>query len=92
MNSRTDRPATDGVSVHIPDELITALRARSVCYLATTMPDGSPQLTQTWVDTDGEHVLVNTVTTHQKTGNAQRDSRVSLAVTDPSNPVFYSEI
>jgi hypothetical protein len=22
------------------------------------MPDGSPQLTQTWVDTDGEHVLV----------------------------------
>jgi hypothetical protein len=25
------------------------------------MPDGSPQLTQTWVDTDGEHMLINSV-------------------------------
>jgi hypothetical protein len=25
------------------------------------MPDGSPRLTQTWVDTDGDHVLINTV-------------------------------
>jgi hypothetical protein len=25
------------------------------------MPDGSPQLTQTWVDTDGQHVVINTI-------------------------------
>ncbi|WP_432505597.1 pyridoxamine 5'-phosphate oxidase family protein [Kineococcus arenarius] len=39
-------------------ELLELLRAPSTCYLATTMPDGSPQLTQTWVDTDGgvEHI------------------------------------
>lgn len=30
-------------------------------YLATVMPDGSPQLTQVWIDTDGEHIVVNTV-------------------------------
>jgi hypothetical protein len=22
------------------------------------MPDGSPQLTQTWVSTDGEHIVI----------------------------------
>jgi hypothetical protein len=26
------------------------------------MPDGSPQTTQTWVDTDGEHMVINDVT------------------------------
>ena len=25
------------------------------------MPDGPPQTTETWVDTDGEHVVINTV-------------------------------
>ena len=78
--------------MQIPDELITALSGKSVCYLATTMPDGSPQLTQTWVDTDGEHVLINTVTTHQKMRNVQRDPRVSMAISDPSDPVSYTEI
>jgi Pyridoxamine 5'-phosphate oxidase len=28
------------------------LRQPSLCFLATVMPDGSPQATQTWVDTN----------------------------------------
>lgn len=47
--------------VDLPDDLVAPLRNASVCYLATTMPDGSPQLTQTWVDTDGQHVVINTI-------------------------------
>jgi hypothetical protein len=47
--------------VDLPDDLVALLRNASVCYLATTMPDGSPQLTQTWVDTDGQHVVINTI-------------------------------
>ena len=73
-------------------ELLALLRAPSTCYLATTMPDGSPQLTQTWVDTDGEHVLVNTVQGFQKLRNVERDPRVSLAVSDPANPSRYVEV
>ncbi|MGH3672084.1 MAG: hypothetical protein ACRDSH_15860 [Pseudonocardiaceae bacterium] len=30
------------------------------------MADGSPHLTQTWVDTDGRHILVNSVQGFQK--------------------------
>ena len=36
------------------------LREPAYCQLATLMADGSPQITQVWVDTDGEHILVNT--------------------------------
>ena len=37
----------------LPDDLLDLLRKRSPCFLSTIMPDGSPQVTETWVDTDG---------------------------------------
>jgi PPOX class probable F420-dependent enzyme len=56
------------------------------------MPDGSPQMTQTWVDTDGTHVLVNTVDGHQKVRNMRRDPRVAVTVADPDDPSRYFEV
>jgi PPOX class probable F420-dependent enzyme len=53
------------------------------------MPDGSPQLTQTWVDTDGEHILINTVQGFQKVRNVERDPRVAVTVADSGNPRRY---
>ena len=76
----------------LPEELVGLLRRPSTCYLATTMPDGSPQLTQTWVDTDGEHVLVNSVEGHVKTRNIARDPRVAVAVADPDRPSRYFQV
>ncbi len=78
--------------MNLPDDLITLLRQPSHCYIATLMPDGSPQMTQTWVDTDGEHVLVNTVQGFQKDKNVQRDPRVAINISDPENPSRYYEI
>lgn len=75
--------------MELPDDLVALLREPSPCFLATTMPDGSPQLTQTWVDTDGRHILVNTVQGHQKLRNVQRDPRVALNVVDPNRPGRY---
>ena len=65
------------------------LRKPSLCFITTLMPDGSPQITQTWVDTDGEHVIINTVQTHQKVRNVERDPRVAVGICDPSNPSRY---
>ena len=42
------------------------LREPAFCQLATLMPDGSPQITQVWVETDGEHILINTPEGSQK--------------------------
>jgi PPOX class probable F420-dependent enzyme len=79
-------------AVTLPDDLLALLRQPSPCYVATTMPDGSPQLTQTWVDTDGEHILINTVEGYQKVRNLKRDPRVALTVSDPSRPSRYHSV
>ena len=55
------------------------------CQLATLMPDGSPQITQVWVETDGEHILINTFEGSQKEKNISRDPRVAVNVVDPAN-------
>ncbi len=61
------------------------LQEPAYCQLATLMPDGSPQVTQVWVDTDGEHILVNTAQGRQKELNVCRDPRVAVNVVDPTN-------
>ena len=75
--------------MELPDGLLALLRLPSLCYVSTLMPDGSPQLTQTWVDTDGEHVLINSVAGFQKIRNIERDPRVALTVSDPEKPHRY---
>ena len=73
----------------LPESLLSLLHQPSVCYIATLMPDGSPQLTQTWVDTDGENILVNTVQGFQKIRNIERDPRIALTVSDPQQSARY---
>ncbi|MGZ4657463.1 MAG: TIGR03618 family F420-dependent PPOX class oxidoreductase [Blastococcus sp.] len=75
--------------MELPDELVALLRAPSTCYVATTMPDGSPQMTQTWADTDGRNVLINTVQGYQKLRNIDRDPPVAVSVSDPTEPSRY---
>lgn len=76
----------------LTEDLLKLLRRPSTCYLATSMRDGSPQLTQVWVDTDGERVLINTVRGHVKLRNIERDPRVALTVADPDNPSRYFQV
>lgn len=76
----------------LPDGFLDLLRKPSPCFITTLMPDGSPQTTMTWVDTDGEHVVINTVETHLKVKNVRRDPRVSVAVCDPANFASYYAI
>jgi PPOX class probable F420-dependent enzyme len=61
------------------------MREPAYCQLATLMPDGAPQNTQVWVETDGEHILVNTAEGRQKVNNVRRDPRVAVNVVDPTN-------
>ena len=56
------------------------------------MTDGSPQLTQTWVDTDGQHVLINSVQGYVKLENIAQDPRVAVAISPPDNPSRYFQV
>src|ERR1700742_4836421 len=80
------------MTITLPSGLLDLLREASPCFISTTMADGSPQLTQTWVDTDGVHILINTVDGFQKVKNIRRDPRVAVAVSDPSNPSRYFSV
>jgi PPOX class probable F420-dependent enzyme len=90
LNRGTRGESVTGVK--LPDSLLDLLRKPNPCFLTTLMPDGSPQTTETWVDTDGEHVIINTVQTHLKMKNIARDPRVSVAVCDASAPHRYCAI
>src|SRR6195952_4130110 len=77
------------ISMDLPDGLLDLLRRPSPCFVATLMPDGAPQMTQTWVDTDGTNILINTVAGFQKVRNMERDARVALNVADPGDVSRY---
>ncbi|HTW18892.1 MAG TPA: TIGR03618 family F420-dependent PPOX class oxidoreductase [Mycobacteriales bacterium] len=73
----------------LPSDLVDLLEQPSLCFVATVMPDGAPQLTQTWVDTDGDHVLINTVDGFQKLRNLELDPRIALNIADAANSSRY---
>jgi PPOX class probable F420-dependent enzyme len=72
--------------------MLELLQRPSICFLATVMPGGAPQLTQTWVDTDGTNILINTVQGHQKVRNIERDPRVAVTVSDRDQPRRYFQV
>ncbi|HEU0168074.1 MAG TPA: PPOX class F420-dependent oxidoreductase [Chloroflexota bacterium] len=76
----------------MPQGLVRLLKEAAYGQIATLMPDGSPQVTQVWVDTDGNHILVNSVATHQKVRNVRRDPRVAVNVVDPAKPYRVASV
>ncbi len=78
--------------VKLSENLLALLHQPSTCYLATTMADGSPHITQTWVDTDGKHVLINSVQGYVKIRNIARDPRVAVAISSSDNPSRYFQV
>src|SRR4051794_30623502 len=92
MESAASLPHDGRRPVALSQALLDLLRRPSPCFVATLMPDGSPQMTQTWVDTDGTHLLINTVDGHQKVRNIRRDPRVAVNVADPQDPSRYFEV
>jgi len=76
----------------LTDDQIELARGRGFAVAATLGPDGSPQTSIVWVDTDGEHILLNTTNTRAKARNVRRDPRVSVIVFEPANPDRYFEV
>jgi len=76
----------------IPDRYLYLFNERAFAYLATLMPDGSPQVTPVWVDYDGQYVLVNSARGRQKDLNMRNRPAVALAIQDPDDPYSYIQI
>lgn len=65
---------------------------KAFVYLATLMPDSSPQVTPIWFNTDGVHILINTAKGRIKDRNMRARPQVALCIQDPSNPYRYLQI
>lgn len=70
---------------HLPDSVKALIEAKTFANIATLMPDGTPHVTQTWVDHEGDLVLINTFEGSQKHRNVVRNPKVGLDICDPTN-------
>jgi PPOX class probable F420-dependent enzyme len=59
---------------------------RAFAFLATSMPDGSPQVTPVWFDVAEGLIRVNTARGRAKYRNMLRRPAVALAISDPNDP------
>lgn len=62
---------------------------KALLYLATLMPDSSPQLTPVWFSADEEHILINTNEGRIKDRNMKARPRVAMVIQDPDNQDRY---
>ncbi len=80
------------MSLPIPDSHLDLLTRAVHGVLTTMMPDGQPQSSLVWCDTDGECARVNTTTERQKGRNMLANPRLTLLVVDPDDTTRYIEI
>jgi PPOX class probable F420-dependent enzyme len=67
-------------------------KSDNVAVTVTLMPDGQPQALPTWIDTDGDHLLVNTEPQRQKVKNVRRDQRVTVLIVNKEDPFDFVEV
>jgi PPOX class probable F420-dependent enzyme len=73
-------------SVKLSDPNIKELFERkNFAFLSSLMKDGSPHVTPTWVDIEGDNILINTAIGRIKQENISRDPRIALAIIDQDN-------
>lgn len=78
------------MTVKIPDSHIDLLTTKTAfANLATTMKDGTPQVTPIWIGWDGTHLLVNTARGRVKDKNLTTRPDVAISISDPENPYRY---
>ena len=72
----------------LDDRLVKLFSEKNIAFLATLMPDGSPQLTPVWANygTDG-FILINTAEQRIKHRNVLRDPRVAVSLVSRHNPL-----
>ncbi|MCX5214384.1 PPOX class F420-dependent oxidoreductase [Kitasatospora sp. NBC_00240] len=60
--------------------------------VATIQPDGSPQVSVTWLARDGNDLLLSTTVGRRKETNLRRDPRITVLINPHNAPYSYAEI
>lgn len=84
------RNTSASVPERLKDLLSDEVQAR--LYLATLMPDGTPQVTPVWFNYDGEYLWINSVYGRVKDRNMRARPHVACLIADPHDPYRYVQI
>lgn len=74
------------------DRVVDLAQSKTFAAVTTLLPDGTPMTKILWVDSDGEHLLINTETHRQGFRNITRDPRVTVTLIDPKSPYRFAEV
>ena len=76
----------------LDEDAVRLAQGKNLATVVTLMPDGQPQALLTWVDSDGEYVLVNTEPQRQRAKNLRRDPRITVLIHSADNPWDWAEV
>ncbi len=76
----------------ITPSIAKLLEGKNFASFATLTDDGSPHVAPTWVDHEGDVILINTAMGRLKEKNVRKDPRVALSVYDQENPYHMVSI
>ncbi|MEN9938967.1 MAG: hypothetical protein RLZZ387_5546 [Chloroflexota bacterium] len=76
----------------IPASHIDLLERPLIGALATTLPDGTPQVTPVWFSFEGGMIYVNTAVGRLKDKAVRARPYLALMVVDPGNPYRYLQV
>ena len=65
---------------------------KAYAFLGTIMPDGSPQVTPVWFNTNGEHILINSAKGRVKDENMRARPEVAMTIIDMNDPYRYLQV
>jgi PPOX class probable F420-dependent enzyme len=76
----------------LDEDTVRLAQGKNLATVVTLMPNGQPQALLTWVDSDGEYVLVNTEPQRQRARNIRRDPRITVLIHSDADPWDWSEV
>jgi PPOX class probable F420-dependent enzyme len=76
----------------LDEDTVRLAQGKNLATVVTLMPDGQPQALLTWVDSDGDYLLVNTEPQRQRARNVRRDPRITVLIHSDSDPWDWSEV
>jgi PPOX class probable F420-dependent enzyme len=76
----------------LDEDTVRLAKGPNLATVVTLMPNGQPQALLTWVDTDGEHILINTEPIRQRAKNVARDPRITVLIHSKDNPWDWAEV
>jgi PPOX class probable F420-dependent enzyme len=91
-----ERPTIGGLEIRrlsaLDGPVRELLEAPNVCTVCTLAADGSIHAQPVWVDTDGTHLLLNSVPGRAWVRNLERSDRITCNVINLQNPYEFVEV